>query len=399
MPAAGAMSAHRAVMVAVAGAVLVLVAFIFDAAPLLVPAVALTGLGVLAPGGVWLAARGARAGRELQADRVVEGEQFEAVLEVTRRWGWGGVTRIHVLDPFTGADFDAWASPDAVRERRRAAVHMVATLPHRGLHRLPAPSLVVTDPLQLATVHAAGGSGGQEILVLPATEPVRWLQRGLARRLLQPEGFDASDALAAADLDGLRPYRVGTPASRIHWPAVARGAGLMERRLRPEGDARPLVVLDTRAGADAQRLVDAAVRAAASLVLELARARGCGLLLPGDRRPTTIEPDLLSWPAVYARLALVQGGPAVRAPMLGGGAGGARLGATIYVAAAPAERALAALPTGRPAILVAPADALAAGRPGEARGLQAALSVSGCQGFLIGAARRQPAHRQRERVR
>ena len=29
--------------------------------------------------------------------------------------------------------------------------------------------------------------------------------------------------------DLVRPYRVGTPASRIHWAALARGAGLLER--------------------------------------------------------------------------------------------------------------------------------------------------------------------------
>ena len=92
---------------------------------------------------------------------------------------------------------------------------------------------------------------------------------------------------AAVDMDGLRPYRVGTPASRIHWPAVARGHGLIERRLQADGDSRPLVVLDARLpGPDAQsELLDAAVRAAASLVLELARRGGCGLLLPGEQRP------------------------------------------------------------------------------------------------------------------
>ena len=115
----------------------------------------------------------------------------------------------------------------------------------------------------------------------------------------------AADALAAVDLDGLVPYRPGTSAARIHWPALARGAGLIERQLRAEADSRPLVVLDPRAPADSEAL-DAAVRAAASLVLEHARGGGCGLLLPGDRRPSTIEPDLVAWPSAHARLAVVE---------------------------------------------------------------------------------------------
>ena len=54
------------------------------------------------------------------------------------------------------------------------------------------------------------------------------------------------EPMGATEVDGLRPYRQGTPASRIHWPALARGAGLLERRLRADTDSRPLVVVDAR---------------------------------------------------------------------------------------------------------------------------------------------------------
>ena len=116
---------------------------------------------------------------------------------------------------------------------------------------------------------------------------MRWLGSGHSRRLRLPDGRAGSEALAAVDLDGLRPYRPGTPASRIHWPAVARGAGLIERRLQADGDARPLVVLDARTPASAGRagvdLLDAAVRAAASLVLEFsARAEAAACSCPAS---------------------------------------------------------------------------------------------------------------------
>ena len=48
--------------------------------------------------------------------------------------------------------------------------------------------------------------------------------------------------------------------------------GLLERRLQADGDSRPLVVLDARCDGPTEHL-DACVRAAASLVLELNRAR------------------------------------------------------------------------------------------------------------------------------
>ena len=69
------------------------------------------------------------------------------------------------------------------------------------------------------------------------------------RRFRLADGHAASEAMAAVDVDGLRPYRPGTPASRIHWPAVARGAGLIERRLQADGDSRPMIVLDAAARA------------------------------------------------------------------------------------------------------------------------------------------------------
>ncbi len=63
------------------------------------------------------------------------------------------------------------------------------------------------------------------------------------------------------------------------------------------------------------------MRAAASLVLEFAAAGGCGLLLPGEQRPTMIDRELIAWPAAYARLALVEGGSGSRAPALGADVG------------------------------------------------------------------------------
>ena len=111
--------------------------------------------------------------------------------------------------------------------------------------------------------------------MLPRTERVKWVP-GRGRSGAGPRAPRRVEPIGAIDVDGLRPYRPGTPASRIHWPALARGAGLLERRLRADTDTRPLVVLDARGDGPPEQL-DAAVRAAASLVLELGpgRAAAC----------------------------------------------------------------------------------------------------------------------------
>jgi hypothetical protein len=68
------------------------------------------------------------------------------------------------------------------------------------------------------------------------------------------------------------------------------------------GERRPLVVFDPRGGDSNAR--DRAMRAAASLCVELARGGGCDLLLPGERRPLRVDPELRAWPEAHVRIAL-----------------------------------------------------------------------------------------------
>ena len=100
----GRMVARRAIAVALAGSLLMLVAFIFDAAPLFVPGVALLAIGAAAPGWVWTCARGAQARRVLGAERVVEEQPLEAGIEVRR--GRLGLPGAEIVDPFTGSRLD-----------------------------------------------------------------------------------------------------------------------------------------------------------------------------------------------------------------------------------------------------------------------------------------------------
>jgi uncharacterized protein (DUF58 family) len=192
-----------------------------------------------------------------------------------------------------------------------------------GRRTLEPARLVVRDPLGLWQRELTSGQAG-ELVVLPRIDPVRWSGAGA-----EPNGHSAgagraSDAtsrrggLAQFEVDGLRPYREGSPASRIHWPAVARSGEMIERRLIAGGEPRPLVVFDPRGGTATQR--ERAMRAAASLCVQLARSGGCDLQVPGERRPISIDPSLRSWPEAHVRIAVSDPNSGPSMPQGGSGA-------------------------------------------------------------------------------
>ena len=251
-----------------------------------------------------------------------------------------------------------------------ARVEIVASFPRRGRKRLEPPALRVADPIGLAPVFRRG-SDRLELLVLPRTEPVNWSRSGAAGNRHTPAHGLLADAFAASEVDGLRPYRPGTPASRIHWAALARGAGLLERRMRAEQESRPLIVLDSRCAEEVSQRLDMAVRAAASLVLDLARRGGCGLLTADGGRALEIDSRLAGWPAARTRLALIA--PGRRAPAL---AAHRRPGQIFYVAAEPVGRPpQILLETG--GMLVLPTSV------GAPEGCSVAFTVCGCVGYEL----------------
>jgi uncharacterized protein (DUF58 family) len=348
------------------GLLLVVVAGTFDAEALYVPGVAFAVLAPASAAWVALAARGVRVTRTLAARRIVE----EEPLEVRVRAGVGKL-------PLPGGMLEDELLGEGVElplGMRGSRVRIHARFVRRGRRALRAPEVLVRDPLGLAE-RVVRGPEDQEVLVLPRIEPIRRAPGaggdGTVRRGGRP-------AIAAeVELDGVREHQPGSPASRIYWPALARGSGLMERRLRSETDATPLVVLDTRgAGGEEHRdALDAAVRAAASLTVALARQGAVGVLLPGDRRPTVLDASLGGWPHLHARLALVE---AAAPPNLAALA--ARVGPVLYVAARPPSRTPRAL-----------AHAPASGRtlvvPGTLPGRRPVFSVAGCTGYDASPAR------------
>jgi uncharacterized protein (DUF58 family) len=356
----------RAAATAALGLALCLAGATFDIPSLYVPGVALGGLGLVAGAWVWLAARGAGVVRAPGPAMVMEEEPYPLRIEV----------RSGILPPPGGALHEpllGWPVPIGGRWSRRVRINV--RFSRRGRRHLEPAALVIRDPLGLAVREVHGPEGG-DLLVLPRIEPVEAAGGGSGGG----RGLDSGDRgaggpvlpLSAAELeiDGLRPYRQGAPASRIHWPAVARTGEMIERRLVAELDSAPLVVLDS-ADPASEGALDQAVRAAAYLCVRLARGGACSILLPGERRPTDIGHDLGGWPHVHARLALVEGGTAVGPP-----ARAARSGAVFWVTAGAARRLPRSL------------ERLAAGTrylvtPSPVPGYRAAFSVAGCTGQLL----------------
>ncbi|HKF80139.1 MAG TPA: DUF58 domain-containing protein [Thermoleophilaceae bacterium] len=369
----------RALATAALGIGLCLAGATFDTPSLYVPGVALAGTAIAASAWVRLAARGARVTRAPGPHTVVEEEPWPLRLQLTT--GMLPPPGGELLEPLLG-----WPVPVAGRWARRLRLNV--RFSRRGRRCLEAPVLVVRDPLGLDRMEI-WGEGGEELLVLPRIEPVEPVRRGGAGAGTAEEGeqFGPSRRLdrstAELEIDGLRPYRQGAPASRIHWPAVARSGEMLERRLVAGLDAAPLIVLDACRPAGEEAL-DAAVRAAGSLCAHLARAGGCAILLPGERRPVEVGADLGAWPTVHVRLALVEGSPAPPALSRAG-----RGGAVIWVTARAQHRAPGALER-------LPAGSRWLVTPHSVGDRTPAFTVAGCEGVRLDRVRRPMRPTRRE---
>jgi uncharacterized protein (DUF58 family) len=344
-------------------------AALFDLPALYVPAIALGLLAVGTLAWVEVAARGARMRTFPGPPTIEEGRPYPLRLRVD--WGrapppGGELSHPGLRDP---VPVGPGSHPEVVAELRFS---------RWGPREIDPATLSVHDPLHLHR-RVVEGRPGPRVLVLPRIEPVLAPAQGnggapglSSGRVGTRAGGRAGQPIEP-EIDGLRPWSQGTPASRIHWPSLARTGELMERGLTGGGDSSPLVVLDRSRGADSESLLQA-VRAAASLCLHLARAGGCSLLLPGESRVLAIDRGLRSWPQVHARLALVDPELSVPADPPSGAT-------TIFWVspAGPTDTGDWGRNTHRAGYLVTPA---------EVPGVLPAFQVAGCRGYPLASARR-----------
>ncbi len=305
------MGASRAVGILAAG--LIGAGLAFDLAALYEPGIGL--LLLIAGARLWVRAgsRGIRLRRVRSRPTVLEDEPLE--LRFSLEHGSLPPPGVELRDPRLDGPSGAASEPDH-------ELSFTTSWGRRGRKRLGPTSVAIRDPLGLCE-ELVEEQGSASVLVLPRTEAIRIASGegaggGLGALGLLAEGSTARRGATAVEveIDGLRPYRRGSPASRIHWPTVARTREMVELRLHAGAGARPLVVLDSSARAD-EAALDRAVRAAASLCHHLALGGGCGLLISGEVRLLEIDSRLRGWSEAHARLALVQGSE--RPPLLRGG--------------------------------------------------------------------------------
>jgi uncharacterized protein (DUF58 family) len=351
----------RALGVATLGAAMLAGALAFGASALYLPSVALLVVAAGAAAWVALAAAGACVERTGGPTTVEEEQPWPLRLELRR-----GIVR-----PPGGELVEPLLEGPLSLRRGHRRVRIDVRFERRGEHPLEPTRVTIRDPLGLAERELR--SAPLEVLVLPRIEPLLAPRAGGS----SGAGHVARAALDTTELepDALRPYREGAPATRIHWPAVARTGEMIERRLAADSSSRPLVVLDTR-GSAGESALDRAVRAAASLCVHLARGGGCALLLPGDRRATEVDPDMRAWHALHVRLALVGPGAAPATGRL------ERAGEIYWVAPSAASVPIG---LGRAAAaerwLVTP---IQGGEGNGSAGTGAAFLVAGCAGRAIG---------------
>jgi uncharacterized protein (DUF58 family) len=310
----------RAAGVACLGVALALLAAAFAVPALYVPGVALVLVALASWATVRLAGRLAGVAREPRTASVEEGDVLELVVRVTGR-----------APALAGGELLSWpgAEPLPLRRLPGGPLERDVRPGRRGRHEIGPALVSFRDPFGLCSTSLR--SEACEVLVLPRVERLE------GRRLSSLGGLQRDTAgrarwLEGADVDGLRPYRAGAPATRIHWPAVARTGELIERRPVSDGEGRPLLVLDARSPGDEQAL-DQLVRATASLCVALAKLGGCSLLLPGAARAEDVDRTFAQWPALHERLALIGEG---EAPV----SGLARGPLVIWIAARPAPASL-----------------------------------------------------------
>jgi uncharacterized protein (DUF58 family) len=169
----------------------------------------------------------------------------------------------------------------------RASVEFCVGRP--GAYRLAPSRLRVRDTAGMFERRLTAGRA-EPLLILPAP---------LTSSPRVPTRHGLTDDL---EPHGLRPYVAGAPLTRVHWPSLARGAGLHVRHVAAPPDELPLVVVDT-AGAPNDAALHWVARTAAGHVLTLARDGGCSVLLPGDRTATIVSGPGDEWRAVHRRLA------------------------------------------------------------------------------------------------
>ena len=208
--------------------------------------------------------------RELHPPRVHAGGPSRVELRITNR-GRRRSSLLRLKDPVgDGRSASVVVAPLGPGETVRATYRLPTET--RGILAVGPLSIEVSDPFGLAAT-ATRGAPVVELTVWPAIDEIASLPHTSGD---DPHGgTDHPNALAAAgdDFYALRDYVVGDDLRHVHWRSTARRDELMVRQDEMPWQGRATILLDTRADAHTPDTFEAAVSAAASIVVACNKRR------------------------------------------------------------------------------------------------------------------------------
>jgi uncharacterized protein (DUF58 family) len=282
----------RGLALALGGAALVAVGFVFGYPQLVI--VGTAGV-VVAVGAVLLVAWRPRLAvmRSAEPDRVQRGDDCAVTLEV-RNSGQLRGGRLLAHDRCGDADVPV----ELPRLRRGASGEVRYPVPttRRGVLALGPLRIGRRDPLGLAATQASFGETSR-VWVHPRVHPVRAVPAGVTRSM---EGRLDAGTHGNLTFHALREYVIGDDLRHVHWRTSAKVGDLMVRENIDTSLPRLLVLLDDRAEAHTEESFESAIEAAASIAaaaireglhVELRPLSGGGL---GGSQSVTPMLDLLA---------------------------------------------------------------------------------------------------------
>jgi uncharacterized protein (DUF58 family) len=141
----------------------------------------------------------------------------------------------------------------------------------RGLRHIGPMRAELTDPFGLAR-RTRTVAGPAHLTVLPAVETLAGMPLGAGRdEPMVGAVRRATNPGSTDDFATLRPYVPGDDLRRVHWPSTARAGDLLVREDDTRWQGHVMVVLDTREDRLDAAAFEAAVSAAASVVVAAGR--------------------------------------------------------------------------------------------------------------------------------
>jgi len=217
--------------------------------------------------------------RELHPPRVHAGAQSRVDLRVQNH-GPRRSPVLGLLDDVSGTRGAQLAvgplPPDGVA---RAAYRLPTE--HRGVLQVGPLRVVMSDPFGFTRLTMTA-SDVSELTVYPRVDDITPVPLTTGADPLAGASHPTAIGRTGDDFYALRPYQVGDDLRRVHWPATARHDELMVRQDELPWQARATVLLDLRASTTSAASVEAAVSAAASLVMASARRQDLIRLVVSD---------------------------------------------------------------------------------------------------------------------